>query len=107
RRVTISTVGLVPKMDELAAMDLPMNLAVSLHAPNDRIRRAIVPANKRWSVDDVLAASKRYVERTKRRVTFEYVLLSGVNDAERDAIELAGGTPSSGGSAGYQVTLTP
>src|SRR5213595_1501271 len=62
RRVTISTVGLVPQMDELAALDLPMNLAVSLHAPNDRIRAAIVPSNKRWGIDDVLEASKRYVE---------------------------------------------
>lgn len=107
RRVTISTVGLVPQMDELAAMDLPMNLAVSLHAPNDRIRHAIVPANKRWSVDDVLAASKRYVEKTKRRVTFEYVLLSGVNDAERDAVELAGRIGKLGRTGGYHVNLIP
>src|SRR5437867_13183993 len=89
RRVTISTVGLVPQMDELAALDLPMNLAVSLHAPNDRIRFSIVPSNKRWGVDEILAASKRYVEKTNRRVTFEYVLLSGVNDAEDHATELA------------------
>jgi len=102
RRVTISTVGLVPQMDELAALDLPMNLAVSLHAPNDRIRGAIVPANKRWGIDEVLAASARYVERTKRRVTFEYVLLSGVNDAERDAIELAGRIAKLGRTADYQ-----
>ena len=107
RRVTISTVGLVPQMDELAALDLPMNLAVSLHAPNDRIRAAIVPANKRWTVDEVLAASKRYVERTKRRVTFEYVLLSGVNDAERDAIELAGRITKLGRTGDFHVNLIP
>ncbi len=107
RRVTISTVGLVPKMDELAAMDLPMNLAVSLHAPNDRIRHAIVPVNKRWSVDEVLAASKRYAEKTKRRVTFEYVLLSGVNDAERDAIELATRITKLGRTSDYHVNLIP
>jgi 23S rRNA (adenine2503-C2)-methyltransferase len=107
RRVTISTVGLVPQMDELAAMDLPMNLAVSLHAPNDRIRRAIVPASKRWSIDEVLAASKRYVEKTKRRVTFEYVLLSGVNDAERDAIELAGRIARLGRTGDFHVNLIP
>ncbi len=53
RRVTISTVGLVPQMDELASLDLPMNLAVSLHAPNDRIRAKIVPANRRWGIDEV------------------------------------------------------
>lgn len=107
RRVTISTVGLVPQMDELAALDLPMNLAVSLHAPNDRIRASIVPANKRWTIDDVLAASKRYVERTKRRITFEYVLLSGVNDAERDAIELAGRIVKLGRAGGFHVNLIP
>ncbi len=107
RRVTISTVGLVPQMDELAALDLPMNLAVSLHAPNDRIRHAIVPANKRWSVDDLLAASKRYVERTKRRVTFEYVLLAGVNDSERDATELAGRIARLGRTSDFHVNLIP
>jgi len=107
RRVTISTVGLVPQMDELAALDLPMNLAVSLHAPNDRIRAAIVPSNKRWGIDDVLEASKRYVERTKRRVTFEYVLLSGVNDAERDAIELAGRIARLGRTSDYHANLIP
>lgn len=107
RRVTISTVGLVPQMDELAALDLPMNLAVSLHAPNDRIRAAIVPANKRWTIDEVLAASKRYVERTKRRITFEYVLLSGVNDAERDALELAGRIVKLGRTADFHVNLIP
>jgi len=107
RRVTISTVGVVPAMDELAALDLPMNLAVSLHAPNDRIRSQIVPLNKRWGIDEVLAASQRYVERTKRRVTFEYVLLSGVNDAERDAIELAGRIAKLGRTADYHVNLIP
>ena len=107
RRITISTVGLVPQMDELAALDLPMNLAVSLHAPNDRVRHAIVPSNKRWGVDDVLAASKRYVERTKRRVTFEYVLLSGVNDSERDATELAERIARLGRTSDYHVNLIP
>src|SRR5882672_8643677 len=107
RRVTISTVGVVPAMDDLAALDLPMNLAVSLHAPNDRIRSQIVPLNKRWAIDEVLAASARYVERTKRRVTFEYVLLSGVNDAERDAIELATRIAKIGRTSEFHVNLIP
>ncbi len=107
RRVTISTVGLVPKMDELAALDLPMNLAVSLHAPNDRIRGLIVPANRRWKIEDVLAASRRYVERTKRRVTFEYVLLGGVNDAEEHASELADRITRLGRASDYHVNLIP
>lgn len=107
RRVTISTVGVVPAMDELAALNLPMNLAVSLHAPNDRIRSQIVPLNKRWGIDEVLAASQRYVERTKRRVTFEYVLLSGVNDAEADANELAERIERLGRTGNYHVNLIP
>lgn len=107
RRVTISTVGLVPKIDALAALDLPMNLAVSLHAPNDRIRGRIVPANRRWTIDDVLAAARRYVERTKRRVTFEYVLLAGVNDADRDATELATRIRKLGRTADFHVNLIP
>ena len=107
RRVTISTVGVVPQMDQLAALDLPMNLAVSLHAPNDAIRGAIVPLNKRWSIDEVLAASARYVARTKRRVTFEYVLLSGVNDAEKHATELAERIENLGRTSDYHVNLIP
>jgi 23S rRNA (adenine2503-C2)-methyltransferase len=107
RRVTISTVGVVPAMDELAALDLPMNLAVSLHAPNDQIRSQIVPLNKRWGIDEVLAASQRYVERTKRRVTFEYVLLADVNDAEAHAIELAARIETLGRTGNYHVNLIP
>jgi 23S rRNA (adenine2503-C2)-methyltransferase len=107
RRVTISTVGVVPQMDQLAALDLPMNLAVSLHAPNDKIRGAIVPLNKRWGIDEVLAASARYVARTKRRVTFEYVLLSGVNDGEAHATELAQRIARLGRTSDYHVNLIP
>lgn len=107
RRVTISTVGVVPAMDELAALDLPMNLAVSLHAPNDRVRSQIVPLNKRWKIDEVLAASARYVERTKRRVTFEYVLLSGVNDSPADALELATRIARLGRTGDFHVNLIP
>jgi 23S rRNA (adenine2503-C2)-methyltransferase len=107
RRVTISTVGVVPKMDELARLDLPMNLAVSLHAPNDAIRGAIVPLNKRWSIDEVLAASARYVAKTKRRVTFEYVLLAAVNDSEADAVELAERITKLGRTSDFHVNLIP
>src|SRR5438132_2982159 len=89
RRITISTCGVVPKIDALAAEGLPINLAVSLHAADDRTRGAIMPINRKWGVDEVLAASARYVKRTKRRVTFEYVMLGGVNDSEATARELA------------------
>jgi 23S rRNA (adenine2503-C2)-methyltransferase len=105
--VTISTVGVVPQMDQLAALNLPMNLAVSLHAPNDAIRGAIVPLNKRWGIDEVLAASARYVAKTKRRVTFEYVLLAGVNDSDKDATELAERIMQLGQTSGYHVNLIP
>src|SRR6266542_6754250 len=77
RRLTISTCGVVPKIDALAEEGLPINLAVSLHAPDDATRGAIMPINRKWGIDEVLAASARYVARTKRRVTFEYVLLAG------------------------------
>ena len=107
RRVTISTVGVVTGIDALAALDLPMNLAVSLHAPNDAIRTRIVPINKRWNIDEVLAASKRYVERTKRRITFEYVLLAGVNDSAENANELAERIERLGRVGDYHVNLIP
>lgn len=107
RRVTISTVGVVAGIDALAALDLPINLAVSLHAPNDEIRTRIVPINKRWNIEEVLAASKRYVERTKRRITFEYVLLAGVNDSEENANELATRIERLGRVGDYHVNLIP
>ncbi|CAN5202653.1 23S rRNA (adenine(2503)-C(2))-methyltransferase RlmN [soil metagenome] len=81
RRITISTCGVVPKIDALAGEGLAVNLAISLHAPDDPTRLAIMPINRRWGVEEVLAAAARYVKRTKRRVTFEYILLAGVNDS--------------------------
>ena len=107
RRITISTCGVVPKIDQLAAEGLPINLAVSLHAADDRTRTAIMPINKRWGIDEVLAASARYVERTKRRVTFEYILLAGVNDSEATAVELAARIAGSGRLSEYHVNLIP
>ena len=107
RRITISTCGVVPKIDQLAAEGLPINLAVSLHAADDRTRTAIMPINQRWGIDEVLAASARYVARTKRRVTFEYILLAGVNDSEGTANELAARIAGSGRVAEYHVNLIP
>ncbi|GAC1695980.1 MAG: 23S rRNA (adenine(2503)-C(2))-methyltransferase RlmN [Candidatus Limnocylindrales bacterium] len=107
RRVTISTCGVVPKIDQLAAEGLPINLAVSLHAADDRTRLAIMPINQRWGIDEVLAASARYVHSTKRRVTFEYILLAGVNDSERTATQLAARIAGSGPVRDYHVNLIP
>lgn len=89
RRITISTVGLPEKIRELAGIDRQYNLAVSLHAPNDDLRTKLVPVNKTIGIHEVLAAADFYFEQTGRRVTYEYVLLSGVNDLPEHARELA------------------
>jgi 23S rRNA (adenine2503-C2)-methyltransferase len=107
RRITVSTCGIVPKMDALADEDMPLNLAVSLHAADDRTRTTIMPVNRKWGVDDVLDASARYVERTKRRLTFEYILLSGVNDSPEDADRLGRRISARGRTAMYHVNLIP
>jgi len=107
RRLTISTCGVVPKIDALAEEGLPINLAVSLHAADDATRGAIMPINKKWGIDEVLAASARYVARTRRRVTFEYVLLAGVNDSAATAHELARRIGHAGRTSDYHVNLIP
>jgi 23S rRNA (adenine2503-C2)-methyltransferase len=89
RRITVSTVGLPDRMRELAGHGVPYNLAVSLHAPNDDLRTRIVPVNRNTGIADILAAADEYFERTGRRVTYEYVLLGGINDAPEHARELA------------------
>ena len=88
RRVTISTSGLVPQMRRLGEQNLPVRLAVSLHAPNDALRSEIMPINRRFPLADVLDAARVYAERSGRRVSYEYVMLDGVNDASEHATEL-------------------
>jgi 23S rRNA (adenine2503-C2)-methyltransferase len=85
RRVTISTVGLPEKILELAAMERQYHLAVSLHAPTETLRNALVPVNETIGIAAILSAADRYFERTGRQVTYEYVLLRGVNDRTVDA----------------------
>ena len=89
RNMTVSTVGLVPGIRRLAAERLPINLAVSLHAPNDGLRSALVPINRRYPLDVLMQAVKDYINETNRRVSFEYVLLQGQNDMPELAAELA------------------
>jgi len=89
RNITLSTVGLVPMIDRMAEEDLQINLAVSLHAPNDELRSRLVPVNKGYDVDALLAAVQRYIAKTNRRVTFEYALMAGINDRQEEAHELA------------------
>jgi 23S rRNA (adenine2503-C2)-methyltransferase len=89
RRVTLSTAGVVPMLDRLREA-CPVSLAVSLHAPNDALRDQLVPLNKKYPIAELLAACRRYVAGDgRRRVTFEYVMLAGVNDTPEHARELA------------------
>lgn len=89
RHITVSTCGIVPKIKEFASLDLQVNLAISLHAPNDKIRNEIMPISKAYSLNELMYALDYYYEKTQRRITFEYVLLSGINDSKENAIELA------------------
>jgi 23S rRNA (adenine2503-C2)-methyltransferase len=89
RSITISTVGVVPLIDRLADEQLQIGLAISLHAPNDELRRRLVPTAGPHSVEELFLASKRYFKKTGRRITFEYALIDGVNDSPEVAAELA------------------
>lgn len=89
RHITLSTCGLIPKIKELSTFPLQINLAISLHAPNDELRSSLMPINKAYPLKDVIAAVKEYIEKTKRRVTMEYILLKDVNDSIACAHELA------------------
>ena len=89
RNITISTIGIISGIDRLAEEDLQIGLAISLHAPNDVLRKKLVPTAGPHSVEDLIAAGKRYFKRTGRRVTFEYALIEGVNDSPEIAKELA------------------
>ncbi len=88
RRITISTSGLVSRMERLAGEGLPFTLAISLHAARDELRDVLVPVNRKHPLAELVAAARDFAERTGRRVSYEYVLLAGVNDSERDAREL-------------------
>lgn len=89
RHVSLSTCGIVDKIKDLEKRDLQITLSVSLHAPNDDIRRSMMPVAKRWSVDELLAACRSYAKTTGRRISYEYSLVSGVNDSDDCALELA------------------
>ena len=88
RHISLSTCGLVPKIDELAKHKLQISLAISLHGPNDEIRNKIMPVNKAYPVDVLLEACRRYYAETSRRIHFEYAMINGVNDSEENAKEL-------------------
>ena len=88
RHISLSTCGLVPKIDELAARKLQLTLSVSLHAPNDAVRDTIMPVNKAYPSEELLEACRRYYQATGRRISFEYAMIDGVNDSVENAREL-------------------
>lgn len=89
RHITISTVGIVPGIRKLAERPLPVNLAVSMHAANDELRDELVPINKRYPIADLIGACRDYLSVKNRRISFEWAMINGVNDRDRDAAELA------------------
>ncbi|MFR5756258.1 MAG: 23S rRNA (adenine(2503)-C(2))-methyltransferase RlmN [Lachnospiraceae bacterium] len=88
RHITVSTCGIVPKIKEFTKEKTGVNLAISLHAPTDLVRDKIMPINKAYKIGDIMDAVRDYIAKTNRRVTFEYILLKGVNDSEECAIKL-------------------
>ena len=103
RHITISTVGLVDRIDRFAEERTQVNLAISLHAPTDATRSTFMPVNRKFSVDELMAAVARYIAKTNRKVFFEYVMLAGVNDTDQHAHDLAKLMKSSL----YHVNLIP
>ena len=89
RHITVSTSGLVPKIKEFTNNPKQVNLAISLHAPNNEIRNKIMPINKAYPIEKLIEAVKEYIEKTNRRVTFEYIMLKNINDKQEHALELA------------------
>ena len=89
RHITVSTCGIVPKIYEFSLLPYQVNLAISLHASYDDLRKRLMPINKVYNIDELMDAVKFYIDKTNRRVTFEYILISSVNDSEKDARRLA------------------
>lgn len=107
RGITVSTVGLVPAIDKLAAEGMPVTLALSLHAPDDELRDDLVPINNRWRVDEAVDAAWRYARATKRRVSIEYALIRDVNDQAERADHLARLLKRRGDWGWFHVNLIP
>ena len=104
RNISLSTCGIVDKIDKLSRENLGITLTISLHAPNQQIREKIMPVAKAYKYEDLIKAVKRYFEKTGRRVVYEYALISGVNDSLKDAEELA---KSVKGDYSYHINLIP
>ena len=89
RHITVSTCGIIPKIKEFIKDGKQVNLAISLHASNDKLRNELMPISKVYKLDDLIKTIKEYIKETNRRVTFEYILLKGINDKKENALELA------------------
>ncbi|MDD5888960.1 MAG: 23S rRNA (adenine(2503)-C(2))-methyltransferase RlmN [bacterium] len=89
RHITVSTCGIIPKIREFSNLGLQFNLAISLHAPNNELRNQIMPINKVYPLNDLMKVLMEYYNNTNRRITFEYILLAGINDSEENALELS------------------
>ncbi len=89
RHISLSTCGVVTGIRRLMTEQIPLTLSISLHAPNDEIRSRTMPVNRRWPIDELLKACREYIEATGRRISFEYAMIDGVNDADEHAEELA------------------
>lgn len=89
RHITLSTCGLVPEIYNLAKLNLQITLAISLHAPNDEIRKKIMPVANKYPIEEIMKACREYINNTNRRITFEYSMIRGVNDSNENAKELA------------------
>ena len=89
RHISLSTCGVVPKIYDLMEKDLQLTLSVSLHAPDDEIRSSMMPVNRKWNIDELLTACRKYTDATRRRISFEYAMVSGVNDSDDCARLLA------------------
>lgn len=104
RHITVSTCGIVPKIYAFSETEKRYNLAISLHAPDNELRSRLMPVNQKYPLEELIAAAEDYCSRTKRRITFEYLLLAGVNDTEKDALKLASLLK---GNESFYVNLIP
>ena len=107
RHISLSTCGVVSGIDRLAEEDLPITLSISLHCIDTEKRRQLMPVTNKWSVEELLSACRRYFEKTGRRISFEYTLISGENDTEEQARELAKGLKRQTGGMPLHVNLIP
>ena len=89
RHITISTCGIIPGIERFMTEKGQVNLAISLHAPNNELRKQIMPITKAYNLEDLMSVIKKYINITNRRVTFEYIMLSGINDSKENALELS------------------